>query len=139
MLVQSWLVGCFGNASEPNTKTVTTDSKLLRTALPSLQCIYRDRVRSKANTTVSGDRHPLSSSFKVLPSPWCYCPFFPSTKIGLNSLAKTSLRRNENVCLYCMFLCIVCFWIVTCWCMEMSCDFHCNPIYPYINFECKQR
>lgn len=110
MLVQSWLVGCFGNASEPNTKTVTTDSKLLRTALPSLQCIYRDRVRSKANTTASGNRHPLSSSFKVLPSPRCYCPFFPLNK-NRSKQSGQNIPKAQWKCLFVLYVFMYCMFL----------------------------
>lgn len=74
--IESVLAFCiicwFGNATEAQKKsvrkTVTMASKLLGIKLPSVECIYRERVRNKAKTIVGDKRHPLASSFELLPS-----------------------------------------------------------------------
>lgn len=57
------LICRFGNVTEAQKKTVrktiTVASKLLGTMLPSVECIYRDRVMNKANIIVGDTRHPL--------------------------------------------------------------------------------
>lgn len=71
------LICRFGNVTEAQKKTVrktiTVASKLLGTMLPSVECIYRDRVMNKANIIVGDTRHPLAYSFVLLPSERRYC------------------------------------------------------------------
>lgn len=68
----------FGNATEVQKKsvrkTVTTASKLLGIALPSIESIYKDRLVKKANNIICDYTHPLVSSFKLLPARRCFCP-----------------------------------------------------------------
>lgn len=71
-VIESVLTYCiicwFGNATEGQKRTVTTASKLLGITLPSMECIYKDRLVKKADNIVCDYRHPLASSFNLMPS-----------------------------------------------------------------------
>lgn len=62
----------FGNATEAQKKSVrraiTLSSKLSGISFPSLESIYKDRVLKMALIIVSDVRHPLASSFELMPS-----------------------------------------------------------------------
>ncbi len=99
-LVLTFCIICwFGNASEAQKKsvrrTVTTASKLLGTTLPSLESIYRDRVTNKANAIVADERHPLTSSFKLLPSARRYCPpLFTKNRLNMSFIPQAIKLLN---------------------------------------------
>lgn len=76
--IVSFCVICwYGNASEAQKrllgKVVVTASKLLGIKLESIDSIYKGRVLNKAIVIVNDKRHPLSDSFKLLPSGRRYC------------------------------------------------------------------
>lgn len=79
--IESILVFCsicfYGYTTEAQKKClrkiVTIASKLLGTTMPSLEQIYRDIVAKKAGSIVADLKHPLSSSFDILPSVQRYC------------------------------------------------------------------
>ena len=74
--VESVLTFCiicwFGSAGEAQKgrlrKIVTTASKLLGANLNSLENTYRERVQSKAEIILANSKHPLFSTFELLPS-----------------------------------------------------------------------
>ena len=74
--VESVLTFCmicwFGSAAEEQKsrlrKIVTTASKLLGTNLNILENTYRERVQSKAEIILANSKHPLFSTFELLPS-----------------------------------------------------------------------
>ncbi len=83
--VLSFCIICwFGNATEAQKKSVrktVTASKLLGITLPNMESIYRDRTMKKANNIVDDQRHPLASSFELLPSGQQYCaPLFTKNR-----------------------------------------------------------
>ena len=95
--IESVLTFCiicwFGNASEAQKKsvrrTVTTASKLLGTTLPSPENIYKDRLTNKANAIVADERHPLASSFNMLPSARRYCsPLFTRNRSNMSFIPQ---------------------------------------------------
>ena len=99
--VLSFSIICwFGNATEAQKKSVrravTMSSKLSGITFPSLESIYKDRTLKRARSIVGDQRHPLASSFELLPSGRRYRgPLFKKNRSKFSFVPQASRLLNE--------------------------------------------